>query len=348
MYLNHVETLLPEYSFSLKDSVAYFQKWVDSQGKSFADKAMKILDGAGIEMRHTIAPLETLFTKRTIEEVNGLYREKAVDLGTKILSNALIASNIKPTDIDCLITTSCTGFMIPSINAHIANSLGLRSDVRHLPVTEVGCTAGATALIYAYDYLRAYPDNRVAVINLEFPSNTIQLDDFSWDNIVGTALFGDGVSCAILSNKPGPVKFEDVQMFHRENTIDLLGYNLTNSGLRMNLSKRLPDTIEEIFVPVISKFLENNNMAMSDIGSYLVHPGGIKILDKVEAELQKIGKNVSVSREVMKTHGNLSSATLLFILKAYLGKNPTAEEPLILLSFGPGFSAHTLLARKVN
>lgn len=348
MYLNHIETLLPEYAYSFDDLVPYFKKWVDTQGESFASKATKILEGAGIQRRHTITTLETLFSKRSIEEVNGLYREKAIELGEKILLNALAASKTDPKDIDCLITTSCTGFMIPSINAYIANKVGLRSDVRHIPVTEVGCTAGATALIYADDYLKAYPENRVAVINLEFPSNTIQLDDFSWDNIVGTALFGDGVSCAILSNQKGLIKFEDTLMFHLPDSIDLLGYNLTNTGLRMNLSKKLPDAIDKLFTPLISGFLEKNKMEMSDVGSYLVHPGGIKILDKVEESLQKVGKNVSVSRNVMKMHGNLSSATLLFILKEYLEKNSTAEEPLILLSFGPGFSAHTLLAKKIN
>ena len=348
MYLNHIETLLPDNAYTYEDLVPYFKKWVDPKGESFSSKAMKILEGAGIKKRHTIATIETLFSKRTLEEVNGLYREKAIELGQKILLNALKSSNTDPKDIDCLITTSCTGFMIPSINAYIANNLDMRSDVRHIPVTEVGCTAGATALIYAYDYLRAYPENKVAIINLEFPSNTIQLDDFAWDNIVGTALFGDGVSCAIVSNKKGPIEIKDVLSFHLPDTIDLLGYNLTTSGLKMNLSKDLPNAVEGLFTPVISDFLTKNEMKMSDIGTYLVHPGGIRILDKIEESLQEFGKDVSISRDVMKMHGNLSSATLLFIAKEYLERNKDAEENLILLSFGPGFSAHTLLATKTK
>jgi predicted naringenin-chalcone synthase len=348
MYLNHIETLLPEYEYSYEDSIPYFKSWVDKNGEAFSSKAMRILEGAGIKKRHTIAPSEVLFSKRTIEEVNGLYREKAIELGRQIMRNALAASNTDVKDIDCLITTSCTGFMIPSVNAYIANDLGMRSDVRHMPITEVGCTAGATALIYAYDYLKAYPKNKVAIINLEFPSNTIQLDDFSWDNVVGSALFGDGVSCAIVSNEKGPIEIKDVLSFHLPETIDLLGYNLTNSGLKMNLSKKLPDTIEAVFTPVVSDFLAKNKIEMKDIGSYLVHPGGVKILDKIEESLKQFGKDTSVSRDVMKMHGNLSSATLLFIVKEYLDRNKDTDENLIMLSFGPGFSAHTLLATKTK
>lgn len=339
-----ISTLLPEYSYSHDRQIEAYKKWVSSKSTSFQQRALKIFDTVSIKNKHIIAPIEVIFSKRSFEESNNLYVQKAVELGTECLKNALSKANLDPKDIDYLITTSCTGFMIPSFDAFVINNLGLKDQVKRLPITELGCCAGASALIYASDFLKAYPDKKVAVITLEFPSNTIRLDDLSIENIVGTALFSDGVSCSILETKGSGPKIIDTEMYHMNGSTDILGYNLTNQGLRMNLSKKLPNIIKENFEEVASNFLNKNNLEIKDIDDFLIHPGGVKIIDNIEGVLAKYDKNLSDSRYIMKQYGNMSSSTILFILDRYLNKSPTGKN-VYVLSFGPGLSAHQLLLK---
>lgn len=338
-----VNTIWPEYSHTEQETMEAYKNWVSSQDEDFRRKAERIFRNTQIKSKHTIAPAEVLFSPRTFEEANNLYKEKAIELGTKALEQALSKTGLKPTEIDFLITTSCTGFMIPAFNAYVANNLGLRPDVKHLPITESGCAAGVTALIYANDLLKAYPDKKVAIVTLEFPSNTIQLNDYSWDNVVGTALFADGVACAILDGgQNSSPKIIDSQMHQVPNTTDILGYNLTNGGLKMNLDKAIPQVIEDNFYSLIAPILKRNNLEVKDVDNFIIHPGGVKILDKIEALLAEHGKNASSSRKIMETYGNMSSSTVMFILNEDM-KTAKKGEKTLMLSFGPGFAAHQVL-----
>lgn len=338
-----VNTLLPGNAYTEEEQLAVYTKWVSNQDDSFRRKAERIFRHTQIKAKHTVAPPEVLFAQRTFEETNDLYKEQAIKLGTEALRQTLEQCGLKATDLDYLITTSCTGFMIPSVNAYIANNLGMRPDIKHLPITEAGCAAGATALIYANDLLKAYPEKKVAILTIEFPSNTMQVNDYDWDNVVGTALFADGISCAILDGKEDySAKIIDSQMIQVPNTTQILGYNLTNSGLKMTLDKCIPETVENNFFDLIAPMLKRNNLKIEDIDTFIVHPGGVKILDKVDVLLEKYGKDTHLSREIMEKHGNMSSSTVLFILKEHM-KTAKKGEKTLLLSFGPGFAAHQVL-----
>lgn len=343
-YINLVHTLLPEYKYSSEEALSYYQRWVSNQSEDFQKKALRIFKNTTIKEKHTIAPADVIFSKRTFEESNNLYRTKAIELGEVCLKEALDRANLKPEAVDLLITTSCTGYMIPAFNAYIASNLNLKANLRQLPITELGCAAGVSALIYAFDFLKAYPDKTVAIITLEFPSNTIQLDDYSWDNVIGTALFADGVACSIISGKPEGPEIIDVDMIQVPGTTNILGYNLTNSGLLMNLTPHVPEVIEENFLNIVSSLLERNKLTINDVNHFCVHPGGVKILDKVEMILKRYNKNANTSRFIMETHGNMSSSTILFILNEFLSEQ-RRNETAILLSFGPGFSANQLLVK---
>ena len=340
-----VNTLLPEYTYSEEETMAAYMGWVSSQDELFQRKAEKIFKHTQIKSKHTVAPPEVLFSQRTFEPANDLFIAKAIELGTAALEQALIVSHLEAKDIDYLITTSCTGFMIPSVNAYIANNVGLRPDVKQLPITESGCAAGVTALVYADDLIKAYPDKKVAIITIELPSNTMQVNDYNWDNVVGTALFADGVACVILDgeNNDGiAAKIIDTQMYQVPNTTEILGYNLTNGGLKMNLDKCIPQTIEDNFFDIVGPFLKRNGYEFEDIDNYIIHPGGVKILDKIEVLLAQKGKDAHLSREIMSKYGNMSSSTVLFILNEQL-KSVFKGQKTLMMSFGPGFTANTAL-----
>ncbi len=338
-----VNTVLPEYSYTEEETMDVYKHWVSSQSEDFRRKAERIFRNTQIKSKHTVASPEILLSQRTFEEANNLYIKKAIELGTAALEQTLMECNLKPEELDYLITTSCTGFMIPSVNAYISNNVGLRPDIKHLPITESGCAAGVTALIYANDLLRAYPDKKIAIITIELPSNTMQINDYSWDNVVGTALFSDGVACVILDGKPDcSAKIIDSQMYQVPNTTEILGYNLTNSGLKMNLDKAIPQTIEDNFYKIVTPFLNKNGFEIEDIDNFIIHPGGVKILDKIENLLATKGKDAHLSRQIMEKYGNMSSSTVLFILNEQL-KNVYTGEKTLMLSFGPGFTANQVL-----
>jgi len=344
-----LETKLPKYHYSNEEVIEQVKKWLCTQDEAFINKAVRIFKGSGITKRHSIAPIEVLFSKRTLKESNELYMQEAIRLGEVALMGALEKACLQPKDIDIIITTSCTGFMIPSFDAYVVNKLDMKSDIKRIPITEIGCAAGVSAWILAHDFIKAYPLSKVAVISLEFPSNTIQVNDYSWENIVSTAIFADGVSCSIWGNSDNPgLKVVDTQMYHVKNTTGVIGYDLHDDGFVMRLQKEVTNVIAENFKEIIIPFLNKNNLNITEVDKYLVHPGGIKIIDMIELIMSEIKKDVKESREIMQTFGNLSSATIGFILENYLQTKTSIKDNIMALGFGPGFMAHSILLKEVR
>lgn len=341
-----IATAVPEYGYKTEEIVKYIENWLVNQPKRFQRKAIKIFEGTQIKQKFGILPIEKIFIPMSFEEKNNHYIDSAIELGAKVLEKALKKASLLPEDIDYIITTSCTGYMIPSFDAHLINMLGLRQNIHRLPVTEMGCAGGAAALIYADHFLKAYPDKIAAVISVEAPSITFQHNDFSIDNIVGSAIFADGAACVILGpcDKLRP-QIIDTQMFHFPDTVDILGFNLTNSGFKIVLKEQIPAKISENFGNIVYPFLNKNNLSLEDIDSFIFHPGGKKITMKIEELLGQYNKEITESKSILSQYGNMSSATILFILEKFMQKKIPDGKYGLILSFGPGFTAQTLLLR---
>jgi len=341
-----IETVLPPNFYSNDEVMPFYRRIYEDLRPALKKKAEQIFLHAGIEEKHTVIPVEELFTERTFEESNNVFREKSVLYATEVLDKALKSAGLNPSDINLVISTSCTGYMIPSFDTFALNNLGFPESTKQMPVTEMGCAAGVSSLIYAFDYLKAYPKHRVAIINLELPSNTIQLKDISFDNLVSTAIFGDGIACTILEGdeigKSSSPYIAAAEMRRIPDTMGLLGYNISNSGLKMTLDKTVPDVIKANYINSVTSFLNNNGKDIKEVNNFLVHPGGLKILDYIDELLEPLNKDVSTSRNIMKRYGNLSSATIMFILKEFL-KGNHGKETVHVSSFGPGFNIHQVL-----
>jgi len=286
-----------------------------------------------------------VFLNTSFEERNDIYVREIKKLGSKSLQKALDKANWEPTDIDFIITVSCTGIMIPSIDAYLINELQMRQDVVRLPVTEMGCAAGVSGIIYAKNFLKANPGKKAAVIALESPTATFQLEDFSMVNIVSAAIFGDGAACVLLSSEAdatGP-KILDEAMYHFYDATKMMGFKLVNTGLQMILDKQVPQKIADHFPDIIYPFLEKNNKTIEDVDHLIFHPGGKKIVQTVEELFGSLGKNIDDTKEVLRRYGNMSSATVLYVLERFLDKKPKKGELGLMLSFGPGFSAQRIL-----
>lgn len=336
---------LPQYSRTTEEILPFLDAWLVGQEERFTRKVKKIFEGAAVDKRYSIMDPIEVFTKTSFEERNAIYVREVIDLGEKVLKKALKKANWNPVDLDYIITVSCTGIMIPSLDAYLINKLKLRKDIVRLPVTEMGCAAGVSGIIYAKNFLQANPGKRAAVIAVESPTATFQLDDFSMANVVSAAIFGDGAACVLLSSHQedeGPEILAE-EMYHFYDAIHMMGFKLTNSGLQMILDIEVPQTIASHFPDIIYPFLQKNNLKIEEIDHLIFHPGGKKIVQTVEALFSGLGKNIDDTKEILRLYGNMSSATVLYVLEQIMEKDPKKGEKGLMLTFGPGFSAQRIL-----
>jgi predicted naringenin-chalcone synthase len=336
---------LPDYTKETKDIIPFVKLWMRNQDERFQRKVLKLFEGAGVDRRYSIMDPKEVFFNSSFEEKNKIYVREVKKIAKQALQKSLEKSNLNPTDIDYIITVSCTGIMIPSVDAYLINALQMRQDTVRLPVTEMGCAAGVSGIIYAKNFLKANPNKRAAVIAVEAPAATFQLEDFSMANIVSAAIFGDGSASVILSSHKedkGP-KIIDEAMYHFYDSTHLMGFKLVNTGLQMILDKTVPETISNHFPRIIHPFLDRNNLTIEDINHLIFHPGGKKIVQTVEDLFGSLGKNIDDTKEVLRLYGNMSSATVLYVLERFMNGDRKRGEKGLMLSFGPGFSAQRIL-----
>jgi predicted naringenin-chalcone synthase len=336
---------LPEYSRETSDILHLVEFWLQNRDDRFRRKVLKIFEGAAVDKRYSIMAPEEVFTASSFQEKNDIYAREVKKLGVAVLRKALEKSDWKADSLDYIITVSCTGIMIPSLDAYIINDLDLRQDIVRLPVTEMGCAAGVSGIIYAKNFLKANPNKRAAVIAVESPTATFQLEDYSMANMVSAAIFGDGAACVLLSSEEDAVgpKIIGEGMYHFKEATQMMGFDLTNEGLKMILDPAVPSTIAEHFPAIIHPFLEKYNTSIDQVNHLIFHPGGRKIVQTVEELFGALGKNIDDTREVLRLYGNMSSVTVLYVLERFLEKNLEKGEQGIMLSFGPGFSAQRVL-----
>ncbi|MCM4166384.1 Alpha-pyrone synthesis polyketide synthase-like Pks11 [Arenibacter antarcticus] len=336
---------LPHYSRDTKDILPLVERWLEGKDLRFKRKIIKIFEGAAVDRRYSIMSPEEVFTATTFEDKNKIYVREVKSLGSKVLQKALEKSNWAANSIDFIITVSCTGIMIPSLDAYLINALSLRKDVVRLPVTEMGCAAGISGLIYARNFLKSNPGKRAAIVAVESPTATFQLTDYSMANMVSAAIFGDGAACVLLSSEENAVgpRIIGEEMYHFTDATHLMGFDLTNSGLKMILDPAVPETIAAHFPDIIHPFLKGLGSSIERVDHLIFHPGGRKIVETVEQLFGKMGKNIDDTRETLRLYGNMSSATVLYVLERFMDKDIPAGNQGLMLSFGPGFSAQRIL-----
>ncbi len=338
---------LPPYTRSTDEIIPLVEAWLSGQEERFIRKVLKIFGNAGVSRRYSVMSPEEVFTSTSFEQKNDIYVRECTKLAEASLQKALDKAGWKAQDIDYLISVSCTGIMIPSVDAYLVNSLQMKQGIVRLPVTEMGCAAGISGIIYASNFLKANPGKKAAVVAVESPTATFQLNDFSMANIVSAAIFGDGAAAVLLSSEEDGTGPEIIaqEMYHFYDATEMMGFRLTNSGLQMILDEAVPEKISEHFPKIVHPFLERNHFSIDDIRHFVFHPGGRKIIQTVEELFGSLGKNIDDTKEVLKEYGNMSSATVLYVLERFLEKNIPAGDKGLMLSFGPGFSAQSLLLK---
>lgn len=301
----------------------------------------------GVEQRHVAYPVRELVQARSLDEKSGQYLEVARKLGGEALRRSLSQGGLAPKDVDLLVTTSCTGFGLPSLDAYLANEFGMRDDLRRLPITELGCGAGAAGIGFAADYVRAHPGSVAVVVAVEVPSLCLQIGDSRRENIIATALFGDGAGACVVTDGSGAgLEILDARSHFIESTLDLLGFKLGGNGFSIVLSRELPVVVKRCLGHAVHRLLEGNGVAAAQLGFYVIHPGGRNVLEAAEKALGLAQGELWASRNALEQFGNTSSASIFFVLEELLSKRPPNEGELgLVAAMSPGFSLELLLCR---
>jgi len=340
-------TAVPAFSATQAEVKARLRQVFDLPQRRL-DAAMELFDHAAVERRYSVEPIDRLGVPRALGDIQERYREHAFGLGRKVARQALAAAEVGGADIDLIVTTSCTGIMIPSLDAYLVDDLGLRPDVRRLPITELGCAGGAAALARARDFLVGFPEARALVIAVELPSLSMQRADLSPANLVSTALFGDGAAAAVLAGgeveSAGGISILDTLSHIWPRTTYALGFDLKDDGFHTVLSKDVPGLLKSEIAGLVGTLAARGGLEREQLSAFVLHPGGRKILGFVEEELGLTRADTQPSWDVLRDYGNQSSASVLFVLKEWLTqRRPPPGAHGILAAFGPGLTAEMLL-----
>lgn len=332
------------------------------------DRARAVLEriqaGSGIETRHLAMPLGAYRDLRSFTQTNDLFIRLGTDLAERAARDALDAAGLAPHEVDFLLFTSVTGVSAPSLDALLVPRLGLRPDVKRLPSFGLGCAGGAAGLARVHDYLRGHPDHVALLVSVELCSLTLQRDDPSLANVVASGLFGDGASAVVLlgerrgaawradrgaASSAAPEVIDTRSRIYPGTEGDL-GWAVGATGFRIVLSPRVPQVIEANLGEDVAAFLFPYGLKAGDVGSWVVHAGGPKILDAVAQALDLDDGALAASRRSLARAGNLSSSSVLHVLADTIAARAGATAPAgadegVLMAFGPGVAAELVLLR---
>ena len=295
--------------------------------------------------RHLALRIEEYRALRGFGDANDAYIRCGLELGERAIREALARAGIDAGDVDHVFTLSVTGIAVPTLEARLANRLGLRSDVKRTPIFGLGCVGGAAGIARASDYLRAFPRHNALVLAVELCSLTLQRADASVANLIASGLFGDGAACSVLRGADvadrGPRVLATRSIFYRD-TEGVMGWEIGDGGFRVVLSADVPALASGIR-PDVDKFLAESGLTLGDIEVFVCHPGGPKVLEAIESTLSLPDDALARSWRHLSQVGNLSSASVLFVLAEALAEQPEPGTLGLLLAMGPGFCSELVL-----
>jgi alkylresorcinol/alkylpyrone synthase len=304
---------------------------------------------ARVDYRHLSLPIEQYDKLDGFGAANDAWVSTAVELGTESVSAALDAAGLTPADVDMIMFTSVTGISAPSVDSRVAAELGLRPDVKRLPIFGLGCVAGAAGIARLYDYLLGWPDHVAVLLSVELCSLTLQRGDSSAANLVASALFGDGAAAVVICGSARDARGPTVVATRSHlypGSEHVMGWQVGNTGFRVMLDASVPTVVRQYLADDVRGFLADHDLTTKDVAAWVCHPGGPKVLDAVSEVLDLPAGALDVTWRSLAANGNLSSSSVLNVLGDTLASRPPeAGSWGLLIAMGPGFCSELVLLR---
>ena len=341
------------YRFSQSD-IKNFTYQLFSDKRDDIDKMIRVFDNSMIESRHFTQPPEWFFQAHSFVEKNEEYVKNASTLSIDAIGKCIGKIDAHLSDFDHIIYISSTGISTPSIDAIIINDLRLDPHLKRSPVWGLGCVGGAVGLSRAMEYTTAFPRSAVLLIALEICSLSILREDYSKSNIVAMALFSDGAAATLVAGCEhrlyglGGIKLIHSLTTTYYDSLDVMGWEIVDAGFKAIFSKDIPTIVRKYVHENIEELLEMYDLSINDVKHYVFHPGGIKVINSYEESLGLADGALGHSRNVLRDHGNMSSPTVLYVLKDFLDSGAySAGDYGLISALGPGFSSEIILFQVV-
>jgi alkylresorcinol/alkylpyrone synthase len=348
MQILSVGTALPPHRYEQdRLAAAFIDHWARQHHNS--ERVARFHTAVQVGTRHTALPIER-YPALGFGEANAAFIEVGTDIGAAAVSSALERSGLSAADVDAIFFTTVTGIATPSIDARLCNRLGFRDDIRRTPMFGLGCVAGAAGVARMHDYLRAYPDQVAVLLSVELCSLTLQRGDVGVANLIATSLFGDGAACVVAvgmdhpaaSGNHGPRVRSSRSRFYRD-TERVMGWDISDTGMQIVLSASVPEVVQSYIRADVDRFLGDQGRSVADVRSWVCHPGGPKVLEAFESCLGLERADLQRTWDSLEAVGNLSSASVLFVLRDTIDDPPPPGTLGMMIAMGPGFCSEMVL-----
>lgn len=339
-----VAVKFPRHRSSQEDTIAALTDFAGPEFKRFALSS-------GVESRHTALPLSRYSELSGFSEANDVFVDVALELAEQALVEALDKAGVEPSDVDIVFSTTVTGLAVPTLEARLAARVGLRQDIKRVPLFGLGCVAGAAGVARMNDYLRAFPDQVAVLLAVELCSLTIQREDKSMANLVASSLFGDGAAAVVTKGAhwPGGAAVGPKVLATRSriypDTESVMGWNIGSDGFRIVLSVDVATVTEKYLGDDVRNFLADHGLTPDDVSTWVCHPGGPRVIEAVENVLGLPADALDHTRESLRNNGNLSSVSVLDVLGANMADPPAAGSIGLMIAMGPAFCSELVLLR---